>query len=620
MTNASSLSTTSAKSGNPDAIAALINRSLSSKGISVTALAQNEVLNLYVTSSGKVDYGTVLNFIENGICKLRPRGLSTVNIFIQDAQSAQVLASREFSIPAIQDNEESKIIHIASHIVLPIPEDDPQQVEVTGKGRQSKVRKIILISSLAFLGLASVSTAGGILWVRNSQAAVISQALGSITASSEGETDLSLMIQDRESLLNAKTSLASISGFPGSRYPQANQEIAAIEVDLQALNERINAQASQQQAEAQQLASQVSDRLQKTPVSSADLLSSREQLEQAIGLLASIPPEVEIFADAQTTLTAYQAQMDQLNEKLAIEDRAVTTYNEALNVAMEAARLTQGSPHPASVWQQSAAKWQESIDQLKTIPPETSVSDNALEKIASYQNNLASVQGRLNAEQKAVQDFEAAKQLAGQAVSLTQNPPHASSVWQDAAQKWQQAINLLKGVPNGTTVYQEASGRITAYQGNLSTINTNLQKQLAAEALERLRPQIRSVVDQFSALQSRLSVGMNYTRYSSDVRELKVALDQLGRQPGVKDLAVYKSLENAFKHYDVANDVWRYYIQSSETHSFMRASGPYGSLLRYTYGVPTRDILGTPYIYLDTALSTIWNHATNHVKNAQGQI
>lgn len=96
MTNASPLSTTSAKSGNPDAIAALINRSLSSKGISVTALAQNDVLNLYVTSAKKVEHSAVLKFIENGICKLQPRTLKTVNIFIQDAQTAQVLASMEF--------------------------------------------------------------------------------------------------------------------------------------------------------------------------------------------------------------------------------------------------------------------------------------------------------------------------------------------------------------------------------------------------------------------------------------------------------------------------------------------------------------------------------------------
>jgi DNA repair exonuclease SbcCD ATPase subunit len=287
---------------------------------------------------------------------------------------------------------------------------------------------------------------------------------------------------------------------------------------------------------------------------------------------------------------------------------------------MEASKLTQGSPHADNVWQQAITKWQESVDQLKTIPSGTSVSGDAQEKLSAYQGNLAAVQGRFNAEQKAVQDFDTAKQLASEAINLTQNPPYSSSVWQESAQKWQQAINLLKGVPNGTTVYQDASGRISSYQGNLATINANLQKQIAAEAFERLRPQIQSVVDQFSATDSRLDVGMNYSQYSEDIRELKVALDQLGRQPGAKNLAVYKSLENAFNHYDVAQGVWQYYLSSNETHSFIRANGPYGSLLMYTYGVPTSDIMGTPYIYLNTALSKVWGYASLQVNSAQNQI
>lgn len=620
MSNASPLSTSSAKSGNPDAIAALINRSLSSKGISVTALAQNKVLKLYVTSTKKLDYSAVLKFIEDGICKLQPRALRTVNIFIQDAQTAQVLESIEFDVPATKDDEGSKIIHLSSHVNPPVLQENLSQKRTGIKRQELNTKTIVLIVSFALLGLTSAFTVGGVFWLRSSQASIISQAIESITSSSEGETDLGLMVQDRESLLNAKTSLESISGFPGSRYPQARQEIEIIEVNLKSLNERINAQSSQQKVASEQLANQVSETLKNTPVSVANLNSSRDQLEQAIQLLESIPSGTEVYTEAQAELAAYQGQVTQLNQKFTLEDQAASVYNQALNLAMEAAQLTQGSPHAASVWQQAVTKWQEAINTLKTIPGGTSISGTVQEKLTAYQGNLAAVQGRLNAEEKAVQDFETAKQLANQAVSLTQNPPHASSVWQESSQKWQQAINLLKGVPNGTTVYQEASGRIASYQGNLATINTNLQKQLAAEALERLRPQIQSVVDQFSALDSRLDVGMNYSSYSSDVRELKVALDQLGRQPGVRNLAVYQSLENAFKHYDVAKSIWQYYLESDETHSFLRASGPYGSLLRYTYGVPTQDILGTPYIYLDTALSKVWGHASNQVRNAQDQI
>ena len=621
MASSSPLSASSAKSGNPEAIAALINRSLGDKGITATALAQDQALSLYVTTTQKIDHEILLDFIEKGLCKLQPKGLNEANIFIQDSKSTKVLGSRKFVIPfSCAESKNPKIIHIASQKIQHSSPKDLAQEKSKPASTGLSTSKIILISALAFAALGTASTAGGIFWVRNSQAAVIAQALEGITSSSEGDAELTLMVKDRDSRLEAKAELDSIARFPGSRYSQARDEIASIDIDLDGLNERINTQSSQQQTEAQQLAEDASTLSQKTPISNANLKSSREKLGKAIGLLEAIPKEADGYADAQTALAIYKEQLSQLDEKLAIEDKAIQDYNTALNLAMEASKLTQGSPHADNVWQQAITKWQESVDQLKTIPSGTSVSGDAQEKLSAYQGNLAAVQGRFNAEQKAVQDFDTAKQLASEAINLTQNPPYSSSVWQESAQKWQQAINLLKGVPNGTTVYQDASGRISSYQGNLATINANLQKQIAAEAFERLRPQIQSVVDQFSATDSRLDVGMNYSQYSEDIRELKVALDQLGRQPGAKNLAVYKSLENAFNHYDVAQGVWQYYLSSNETHSFIRANGPYGSLLMYTYGVPTSDIMGTPYIYLNTALSKVWGYASLQVNSAQNQI
>lgn len=620
MTSSSSFSTSSAKSGNPDAIAALVNRSLAGQGITSTALTQDQLLSVYVTTTKEVEPENLLNFIEKGLCKLQPHGLKEANIFIQDSKSSKVLASRQFLIqPLTIESEDSKIIHIS-----PKNKQSSEKEADTNKPKHKSKRlsttKILLITALSLVGLGAVSTAGSLLWIRNSQAFVIAEALEGITSSSEGKSDLELMVDDRQSRLAAMPELESIAQFPGSRYSQAQDEIAIIEADLNSLSEQINTQSIQQQESAQQLADEVSTLLQKTPVASDDLKASREKLEEAVSLVATIPQEAEVYSEAQTDLESYQGQLSQLDETLAIEDQATEDYNSALNLAVEASNLTQGSPHAADIWQQAVTKWQESVNHLKAIPSGTSVSGNAQTKLSAYQSNLTAIQGRLNAEQKAVQDFDRAKTLASEAVNLTQNPPHSSTIWQESAQKWQQAINLLKGVPNGTTVYQDASGRISPYQDNLATVNANLKKQLEAEAFERLRPQIQSVVNQFSALDSRLDVGMNYSRYAEEVRELKVALDQLGRQAGARDLAVYQSLESAFKHYDVAKSVWQYYLESDETHSFFRASSPYGSLLMYTYGVPTQSILGTPYIYLDTAISKVWGYAHSQVTNAQNQI
>jgi hypothetical protein len=141
-----------------------------------------------------------------------------------------------------------------------------------------------------------------------------------------------------------------------------------------------------------------------------------------------------------------------------------------------------------------------------------------------------------------------------------------------------------------------------------------------AENLERIRPEARAAVEQFAAMNSRLDVGMSYRDYSSQVGELKVALDRFAQQPGAAKLPIYKILKNAFQEYNFALDVWRYYIESDESHSLFPASSEYGSALIQNYQVTTEDIFGQEYIYLNTALATVWGRANNYVKESQGQI
>jgi DNA repair exonuclease SbcCD ATPase subunit len=389
------LSTSSAKSGNPEAIAALINRSLVNKGVTTTALTQGQTLNIYVTTTKVLDYKGLLDFIEKGLCKLQPQGLVEASIFLRDAKSAKVLESKKFPIYISNiESKKSKIVHISQRTKQIGREDlaknaDKHQLKDIG------VSKILVIIALAFVGLGTASTVGGIFWIRNSQSVAIAQALEGITSSSEGESELALMMKDRESRLTAKSELESIARFPGSRYPQARDEIIDIEADLNSLNERINIQSSQQQADAQKLADDASTLLQKVPIINANLKASREKLEEAVSLVKEIPQDAEVYAEAQTELAAYQEQLKQLDEKLTIEDKAIQDYNAALNLAMEAAKLTQGSPHTADVWQKANTKWQEAVNQLKAVPSGTSVSSNAQQKLSGLSRQFSCGPGSL---------------------------------------------------------------------------------------------------------------------------------------------------------------------------------------------------------------------------------
>jgi len=180
----------------------------------------------------------------------------------------------------------------------------------------------------------------------------------------------------------------------------------------------------------------------------------------------------------------------------------------------------------------------------------------------------------------------------------------------------QAAIGLLEDTPKLPVV------NVGSLQSQLTEAESKLAEvEESIETYEALMPQILAVVDQFSALDSSLDVGMNYRDYGSEVREIKVVLDRLGREPGVADQAVYEDLKEAYIHYEFAYNVWNYYIESdSASNSFFPADSSYGRLLVNTYNVEPTDILSYKKIYLDTALSTVWSAASQKVEDALTKI
>lgn len=190
---------------------------------------------------------------------------------------------------------------------------------------------------------------------------------------------------------------------------------------------------------------------------------------------------------------------------------------------------------------------------------------------------------------------------------------------QDNQKKLQDAIALLNSAPKlpvfNLNGLETERGKA---QNQLSTVDQKLQTvDQQIKSLEQLLPVVRETVDRFSALSSGLKVGMNYRDYGQQVRELKVVLDRLERQSGATEHPAFKELSAAFEKYNFAYDVWQNYIESDATNNFFPTSSSYGAELMSEYGVTPRDIVGMSYIYLDDALSKVWDRATQHVKAAQ---
>jgi len=163
-------------------------------------------------------------------------------------------------------------------------------------------------------------------------------------------------------------------------------------------------------------------------------------------------------------------QLQQISLSLTQEGSANASFKSAQKLGMEAASLVQNPPHPLQIWQEAQNKWHQAIILLDSIPNQTSVSDQANNKLAYYQINYNAINQRVLIEKEALANLESAQKLAIEANLVRQNSPHSRRIRQQAKDKWEQAINLLEAIPETTFVSIEAKETLPIYKTNYAAI------------------------------------------------------------------------------------------------------------------------------------------------------
>ncbi|MFN6561650.1 MAG: hypothetical protein RMY28_017900 [Nostoc sp. ChiSLP01] len=168
-----------------------------------------------------------------------------------------------------------------------------------------------------------------------------------------------------------------------------------------------------------------------------------------------------------------QNQNSQLEtQNLTPEQRAIANFKSAQKLGMEAASLAQKPPHSLQVWQQAETKWYQAIKLLNSIPPQTSVSDQAKNKLTNYQTNYNAISKIVLTEKIATHNLESAQKLAIEATFFVQNSPHSRITRQQAKQKLKQAINLLEAIPENSSVSAQAKETLPIYKTNYAAIRS----------------------------------------------------------------------------------------------------------------------------------------------------
>jgi hypothetical protein len=220
--------------------------------------------------------------------------------------------------------------------------------------------------------------------------------------------------------------------------------------------------------------------LSGTPDADA-LATARSDLQAAIDLLEPIPHWAPYYETAQANLQQYQADVTALNALIQAKDKA-----------LQAATLSQNPPHSVEHWVDVQLLWQQSINPLETIPPDSPAWEYSQEKLAEYRTNHKAIGRRIIAEEEAEANFSTAIQT-GQLARQRMETAESLAGWQLAAKEWQAAIKGLSVIPKGTSAYSEAQGHLQDYrqqfaraeaQANLEENSTRFYQQAVQAARE----------------------------------------------------------------------------------------------------------------------------------------
>jgi len=221
---------------------------------------------------------------------------------------------------------------------------------------------------------------------------------------------------------------------------------------------------------AQQLSKNSAQNLQR-PKSGQDILKARQQLQEAIHNLQSIPFWSSQHQNAQQMLKTYQVQANALEEVL-----------KGLGKAEQASQKSQNPPHSEAEWLEIQKLWQEAIAQLQKTSQSSSAYPLAQQKLKAYKGYLVVVNQRLTAEQQAKKQLVSA-QSAAKIAETRQGIAQSLESWQLVETTWETAMKELQKIRPGTTAYQDAQQLINAYKPKLNEVrDRQVQEKFGANA------------------------------------------------------------------------------------------------------------------------------------------
>jgi tetratricopeptide (TPR) repeat protein len=232
-----------------------------------------------------------------------------------------------------------------------------------------------------------------------------------------------------------------------------------------------------------------SDQLVNQATASADINLGEEKIKAAQKHLDALPvwflgyfPQryCSLFQCGwQFTLDEFETarkQIGRMEAKVFQEKNAQTQLNQG-KTALSTAKQQFQQAKTEAARSAAIANWQEAIDTLHQIPPQTLAGRMAQTHLVAYERDFQQVAGFAAGNVRTGTLIEAARQFATVAAQAGQNPPHTATEWTEVANLWKKAIDHLEKVPLEDSGYLDAQRFLATYQRNLGIVRTRLQAE-----------------------------------------------------------------------------------------------------------------------------------------------
>jgi hypothetical protein len=191
----------------------------------------------------------------------------------------------------------------------------------------------VIISAIAVLG-----TCGWLLWDRSvqEQHLVDARSLENQNIDPKKITKLDLLAEKRNQLQTAVSQLESIPDRPASLYSEAQNGLQGLRPKLAEFDRKVTIeQSANKNLESAKAITLEAAKLSLTPPHKSTIWKlAQEKRQQGVKMLESIPPDSILYADAQTRLKIYRAELLQITKVADLQKTAESMASEIVSPAM----------------------------------------------------------------------------------------------------------------------------------------------------------------------------------------------------------------------------------------------------------------------------------------------